>query len=118
MTYRKLIPVLTILILVSSGISAQTGRWEKNLSGKNWNLWLDVGAQWYNDDVYLPPVDIAKVEASLGNASSKEITSALSPVPFGNGTVTLSTLNLVNNFCNNFPSAVVAKKLFLNVLEY
>ena len=43
-----------------SGISsAQTGRWEKNLSDNNWALWLDPAAIWYNDDVYLPPVDVA-----------------------------------------------------------
>jgi len=55
---------------------------------------------------------------ALGRANSKEIISALSRVPVGKGTVILSTLNMIPNLSNNFPSAVVAKKLFINILEY
>ena len=60
----------------------------------------------------------ADLVVALGRANSKEIVSALSRIPVGEGTVTLSTLNLIPNLSNNFPSAVVAKKLFLNILEY
>ena len=59
MNYRKLLPLMSILILLSGMVSAQTGRWEKNLSDKNWSLWLDHAASWYNDDIYLPPVNVA-----------------------------------------------------------
>lgn len=38
--------------------SAASGRIETDLSGKGWNLWLDHGALWYNDNIYLPPVTI------------------------------------------------------------
>src|ERR1700749_3946601 len=38
--------------------SAASGRVETDLSGKGWNLWLDHGALWYNDNIYLPPVII------------------------------------------------------------
>ena len=41
------------------GNSAQTGRWEKEISGKNWSLWLDKAATFYYDDIYLPPVNIS-----------------------------------------------------------
>jgi beta-galactosidase len=60
----------------------------------------------------------ADLIVGLGSASSKEIFSALSRVPVGNGSVTLSTLNMIPNLRNNFPSATVAKKLFLNMMEY
>lgn len=39
-------------------VSADTGRWEKEISGKGWKLWLDRDAEWINDDIYLPPVNI------------------------------------------------------------
>ena len=55
---------------------------------------------------------------ALGNQGSKEILSALSRVPLGSGSITLSTLNMIPNLQNNGQSAVVAKKLFLNLLEY
>lgn len=61
MTYRNLILLFTLQILILGKVSAQTGRWEKELSDNNWSLWLDKGAEWYNDDIYLPPVDIAKL---------------------------------------------------------
>jgi hypothetical protein len=54
MNYRKLLPLMSIMILLSGMLSAQTGRWEKNLSDKNWSLWLDPAASWYNDDIYYP----------------------------------------------------------------
>lgn len=43
---------------------AQAGRWEKKLSGENWKLWLDQTALWYNDDIYLPPVNISTLHVS------------------------------------------------------
>jgi hypothetical protein len=55
---------------------------------------------------------------ALGNQGSKEILSALSRVPVGSGSITLSTLNMIPNLQNTGQSAVVAKKLFLNLLEY
>ena len=55
---------------------------------------------------------------ALGSQGSKEILSALSRVPFGRGSVTLSTLNMLPNLKNGGESAVVAKKLFLNLLDY
>ena len=59
MHYRKILPLLTILMMLSAITSAQTGRWEKEISGKNWSLWLDKAATFYYDDIYLPPVNIS-----------------------------------------------------------
>ncbi len=55
---------------------------------------------------------------ALGNQGSKEILSALSRIQVGKGSVTLSTLNMLPHIGNSEKSSVVAKKLFLNLLEY
>ena len=55
---------------------------------------------------------------ALGNQGSKEILTALSRIPVGKGSVTLSTLNMLPHLGSNGLSSVVAKKLFLNMLEY
>jgi len=52
--------LITILISVHTA-KAVSGRWEKEISGENWKLWLDRAAVWYNDEVYMPPVDIFKI---------------------------------------------------------
>lgn len=44
-----------------TAVNAETGRTEKEISGKNWQLYLDRGATWKNDTLFLPPVDINKV---------------------------------------------------------
>ncbi len=36
-------------------------RTEICLSGEGWKLWRDVEAQWKNDELFLPPVDISKL---------------------------------------------------------
>ena len=55
---------------------------------------------------------------ALGNQGSKEILTALATVPVGGGEVILSTLSILPNLQSAQPSAVVAKRLFLNLLEY
>lgn len=60
MLSRKLILTLLIFAL-STVVKAQSGRWETKLSGGNWNLWIDRGATFFNDDLYLPPVNVSKL---------------------------------------------------------
>ena len=56
----KGILLVTIWLLsFSSQVAAEPGRWEKDLSGPCWRLWLDREADWKNDDIYLPPVNIS-----------------------------------------------------------
>ncbi len=43
---------------------AQEGRQEIALSGPGWKLWHDKDAAWKDDDLFLPPVDLAKVPAN------------------------------------------------------
>ncbi|MGC9342192.1 MAG: sugar-binding domain-containing protein, partial [Bacteroidales bacterium] len=58
---KKLIGLFYILFLSANILHAQPGRWEKKLSGDGWKLWLDRSALWYDDDIYLPPVDLASL---------------------------------------------------------
>ncbi len=54
--------IITFCLFATTSITclfAQAGRWEKKLSGEDWKLWLDQTALWYDDDIYLPPVDIS-----------------------------------------------------------
>jgi len=40
-------------------VAAAPGRWEMKVSGEGWRLWLDKEAEWIDDDLYLPPVDVS-----------------------------------------------------------
>jgi len=55
---------MLFVLLVPVTLSASTarpGRVEIEISGAGWQLWLDHAALWYNDDVFMPPVDMSKV---------------------------------------------------------
>jgi len=56
--------VLFSLFLSLFGVSlvaAAPGRWETKVSGEGWRLWLDKEAEWIDDELYLPPVDVSAV---------------------------------------------------------
>jgi hypothetical protein len=55
---------------------------------------------------------------ALGNQGKKQILSGLSGVRVGKGEVFLSTLTMIPNLKSKNSSSVVAKKLFLNLLQY
>ncbi|MBT4483891.1 MAG: beta-glycosidase, partial [Candidatus Latescibacteria bacterium] len=42
-------------------VSAEPGRFEQELSGDGWKLWIDREAEWINDDIYMPPVNISSL---------------------------------------------------------
>jgi beta-galactosidase len=50
-----------VICLLNSTLYAQTGRTEIVLSGDGWRMWRDQAALWYNDKIFLPPVDISKL---------------------------------------------------------
>ena len=52
--------IFMFLITCSASV-ADPGRYEQVLSGPGWRLWLDHGAVWANDRVYMPPVDLSKL---------------------------------------------------------
>jgi len=72
---------LCVFAIPAARIHADPGRWEEELSGPGWQLWLDEEAHWKNDSVYLPPVDIAAVPFNpptcgwdgLDDADSKDV---------------------------------------------
>ena len=58
--------IFIFLILFSPSVTIpEPGRWEKELSGDNWHLWLDHEADWQNDKLYLPPVKIASLPVNI-----------------------------------------------------
>ena len=62
MNYRKYIILPVILFFAAINfLHAQSGRVVKDLSGYNWKLWLDKKAQWVNDTLYPPPVNISSL---------------------------------------------------------
>jgi len=61
---QRVFPVFPVLFmlgcaLIFGGGTAAADRWERELSGGGWRLWLDRDASWLDDDIHLPPVDIA-----------------------------------------------------------
>lgn len=55
--------LITLAVLSLSAASAQSapGRFESILSGDNWKLWLDKSAKWIDDEIYLPPFNLAAI---------------------------------------------------------
>ena len=58
---RGLSLFLFLFVFCTSLSLAAPGRYEKILSGPGWTLRLDPKADWENDTLYAPPVDIAKL---------------------------------------------------------
>ncbi len=54
---------------------------------------------------------------ALACENRKDIVDALTRVPFGNGEIYLTTLDMLPALSSQAPQAAVAKKLFLNLLE-
>src|SRR6185437_981692 len=42
-------------------VARASNRTEMDLSGLGWRLWLDKDAKWESDELFLPPVDVAKL---------------------------------------------------------
>jgi beta-galactosidase len=74
--------LVTWFVLYTGLAVASPGRWETMLSGDNWKLWLDKSAQWINDDIYMPPVNLATIPVNppscgwdnLGDTFDKKVT--------------------------------------------
>ncbi|MCE5248646.1 hypothetical protein LLG96_00350 [bacterium] len=59
---RVMVFSIGFFVLASAAlVSAAPGRWEKEISGKGWRLWLDRKAEWMNDTIYLPPVNVGSL---------------------------------------------------------
>ena len=55
---KRSLPLFLIPILFYSCVNQEIQLRELDLSEKAWNLWLDEKAEWENDSLYLPPVDL------------------------------------------------------------
>ena len=62
-----------VLLLNFSMASAQSGRYQRELSGEDWSLWLDHGALWADDEVYLPPVEVQKLPVNPPSGGWEEL---------------------------------------------
>lgn len=52
--------IISLFLASCSKKQTETG-YVKNISGLEWNIWLDTKAEWINDSLYLPPIDIEKI---------------------------------------------------------
>lgn len=59
-TVKSFVLVLVMALYGASAIG-QNGRTEMELSNASWKLWLDHGALWANDDIFLPPINISEL---------------------------------------------------------
>jgi hypothetical protein len=65
LTFRKFFAaVLTGLTFFTLSVYSSQPRFEMDLSGAGWKLWQDKGAKWENDELFLPPVDVARLPAN------------------------------------------------------
>ena len=53
--------VFILLLSITFPLFAEPGRWQDELSGDGWKLWLDREAEWIDDDIYMPPVVMSEL---------------------------------------------------------
>ncbi|HVG40556.1 MAG TPA: hypothetical protein VM888_03005 [Chitinophagaceae bacterium] len=65
--FGKKIKIFVSIFLVNLVLiaNAQTDRTTIDLSAYNWKLWLDTSAQWQNDSLFAPPVDLKTIPVNL-----------------------------------------------------
>jgi len=61
--------LLLTLLLLSSNANAQViNRFEQDLSNQKWKIFIDENAQWQDDSLYLPPINIASIPVNIPSA--------------------------------------------------
>jgi beta-galactosidase len=58
---RSALCALAAAVLSAGAVFAVPGRTVTELSSANWRLFLDKNADWQNDTIFMPPVDMTKV---------------------------------------------------------
>jgi len=85
---------------------AQSMNWEYQVFYRG-NVWgLDMG-RIGNETV-----------VALASQSRKDILTAVASIPFGNGRIIVSTLSMMPELRSTKPQSSIAKKMFLNFIEY
>lgn len=82
--------------------------------GMNWEYQAFYRGPIRGLDIGLTGVDVV---VGLACENRKDIATALCAVPFGNGRVILSTLDILPGLLSDRPQSAVQKKLFLNLIE-
>jgi hypothetical protein len=59
---KKIVPLLlTLTVMLGSLLPLPAQERQADLDANGWKLWLDRKAEWKNDPLFLPPVDISKL---------------------------------------------------------
>ena len=67
--------MLPVIVFVTAIAHAGQPRVEMDLGGPGWKLWLDQGAKWENDPLFLPPVDLSKLPYNMPTGGWDELDS-------------------------------------------
>ena len=65
--------LLSMAAVIISGCSGKSARWEQELSGDGWKLYLDREATWQQDILYLPPVDLSGIPVNPPTCGWEEL---------------------------------------------
>ena len=65
--YTVAIILISAFLALNTSASAEPGRIEEELSGDGWKLWLDQAAEWRDDDIFPPPVDLDFIPVNFGH---------------------------------------------------
>ena len=63
-------------IALAAATIGQAARTEVDLSGPGWKLWYDKDAKWQADELFLPPVDLAKIPTNPPTGGWEALDSA------------------------------------------
>ena len=126
------ISYLPIKEIQSSGSAGETGGRGRNISGRQFVGYSPVfeglpqatAMSWEYQVFYrkggsglqISPTGL-KTIVGVARINSGDIGIALCQVPYGQGSILVSTLNIIPNLINNRPDCAVAKKLFMNMLK-
>jgi beta-galactosidase len=79
--HHTLAIIFLFFVIGPLSASAMNVRVETDLSGGGWKLWLDKGAKWEDDELFLPPADIAKLPVNLPSGGWESLAGREVSVP-------------------------------------
>ncbi len=75
---NKIIIVIALAITVCNSNAQE--RIVKDISQLDWSLWLDEEAEYWNDELHMPPVDLSKVEVSIPGCGWENLQALGKPI--------------------------------------
>ena len=70
---RTVLALLLLAFCFSATSFAAPGRVEETISGDGWKLWLDKEAEWIDDDLYLPPLNLGTIPSNAPTCGWDEL---------------------------------------------